>query len=263
MKYRIRYRYRPISKSKDTPLAEFIKLMEMTFFSCFCSRFDHWDTGNNHQQSVCFWDEVHHVGGTESNVWTSGNTSEAKSNKVHFYHIFFLFCLFSLELQLHYLMFCNKIVTPLQTFIIKTCVCVCSGCYGGRRHGEHVQRAVRHGQRDTTLRRREDGGPHCQGRPHRRLQQVPHGKCWSKIVSICGFSQHHNTAVCYFHRATVQRTRRSSARSAERSRTPTPSAPTAAAKRRTSPACWPRRSSQSAFHREVQKRPESAALGRT
>lgn len=56
-----------------------------------------------------------------------------------------------------------------------------------------------------------------------------------------------------FNRATVQRTQPRTAASPERSRTPTPSAHTAAARRRTTLGFWPGRSYRSAFLREVQQ----------
>lgn len=51
----------------------------------------------------------------------------------------------------------------------------------------------------------------------------------------------------------MQRTQPRTAASPERSRTPTPSARTAAAKQHTRPASWLRRSYQLAFPREVEK----------
>lgn len=65
------------------------------------------------------------------------------------------------------------------------------------------------------------------------------------------FLHHHNAAACNFDRVTVQRTQQQSVRSAERSRTPTPSTRTAAVKPHMSPACWPGRSFLLAFHKEV------------
>lgn len=50
-----------------------------------------------------------------------------------------------------------------------------SGRDGSRRHGEHVPGALRDGEGDASLRRREDGGSHREGRPYGRLQQVSHG----------------------------------------------------------------------------------------
>lgn len=39
------------------------------------ARFAPLHSSNNHQQSLCLWDEVHHDGSPESNVWTPGSTA--------------------------------------------------------------------------------------------------------------------------------------------------------------------------------------------
>lgn len=79
----------------------------------------------------------------------------------------------------------------------------------------------------------------------------------SYIIIYLLICKHFDFSLCCclnaFNRATVQKTQPRTAKSPEKSRTPTPSAHTAAAKQHTNLAFWPRRSCQLAFLREVQQ----------
>lgn len=78
---------------------------------------------------------------------------------------------------------------------------------------------------------------------------------FSNIPHICCY-----ICVTVSNRATVQRTRLRTVTSPGRSRTPTPSAHTAAVKQPMSLVCWPRRSYQLAFLSEVQRDGDRASL---
>lgn len=58
-------------------------------------RTDPQHTSNNHQQSLCIWNEVHHDGSSESNVWTPGIISikYARCNKTRV-QILLKYCIF-------------------------------------------------------------------------------------------------------------------------------------------------------------------------